>query len=361
MEENKNQAQTSQKKKSSPVTLLVFLAIIGVLIYALSSSGKNKENEDNKPKPPTVADQIELTEDNISYHWVREVDGKIFAVDFGPGDKFIYSCQIKDELELEFCSVGGSYVISDDSTVQVNYTLDDVEYTEKYYVAVSETKLVIGETEDGFKTVIGTYSTELDATEDGNAGESGNDDTTSSSGESANNGQTTNTTTNATEWKTIYKEYVDSKNAVSSRSAPTFALGYIDNDDIPELFVFDQYDGYQTVCTIKDGKINEVNLPYFFGETSYIEKSGTFKQELSYYDYEAEDADFFVTVYSLEKGNFEIIHFLEYDSGITGSSTTTDREYDLSDIGGLVNSWLDPLKAVKFNDVSYDEIIQRLS
>ncbi len=302
-----NQTQPTQKKKSSPVTLLVFLVIVGVLIYVLAGGDKDKKKEDDQPKPSTVENQIELNEDNISHYWVREVDGKIYSVDFGPDDGFSYACRSKGETGLEFCSNSGSFVISG-NTIEVNYTLDNVEYTEKYYVALSETELVIEQTEDGFTTIIGTYSKD---------------------------------------WKRIYLNYIPT---LPDFNNSYYALAYIDDDDVPELYI-DSY-GEAKVCTYYNGKITSIDLEKMYGEAGYIERSGLFKQT-------GYRSDISVDVYQLKEGVFSITHIGESDDysyyTVDGKSVTS-VEYEKT-----VNTWIDPIRLSSFNTMGYMDMAVQLS
>ncbi|MDO4608068.1 MAG: hypothetical protein Q4B40_02610 [Clostridia bacterium] len=338
-------SQNPNKKNFDIVTITVVLVLIGVLIYAIFDG-----TDLLKPKAPKLKNQIELNADNIANHWEKRIGEKIYSLDFGPGSDFIYGCHIDGELTLEFCSTSGDFVISGD-TVIVKYTLNETEYIEKYYAAVSATELVIAETEDGFETILGTYTCNSDETQS-------TKDTSSETKTESDNKKESNPTVS---WNALYKAYIELNYNGVARSAPVFDLGYIDNDTVPELFIFDQYDGSQKVCTVKDGNIKEQILPYNFAVTSYIEKSGSFMQKLSSYDSEAAGMDIFATVYSLANGSFNVAHFYECDSGITSTTYDTDRDYGTFNADELINSWIDPQKAVEFKELSYDEIISKLS
>lgn len=85
-----------------------------------------------------------------------------------------------------------------------------------------------------------------------------------------NNSETTKKTINS-EWKTAYLNFLDNK----KDSHISYALVYIDDDNIPELYLSGVGEAVgDGICSYKNGKVIEQRLNRI-GGGKYIEKSGT--------------------------------------------------------------------------------------
>lgn len=107
--------------------------------------------------------------------------------------------------------------------------------------------------------------------------------------------------TESAAWRTTYADYIDGlwKDGQPD-SAFSFSLIYLDNDDIPELFISTacEADG-EIAVTYYDGKISEESLPRM--GSMYIERSGLIYTNTGHMGY------YPVYIRKLEKGEFSVI------------------------------------------------------
>lgn len=78
------------------------------------------------------------------------------------------------------------------------------------------------------------------------------------------------------DWKKVYKEYLEPFLEYDSYSNATFSVGYVDNDDIPELFVSlgEDYISQVEVFTICNGILRKLDKVGIYGYISYVEREG---------------------------------------------------------------------------------------
>ena len=174
------------------------------------------------------------------------------------------------------------------------------------------------------------------------------------------------------DWSTAYLDFVERREREYGKESAygfefSYALVYIDNDDIPELYALGicEADG-DTVCTFRNGRVVEERLERRFGG-KYVERSGILVNQNGhmgrYYDnvYQLDqngfsqilDAVYTKRYVELENGDFDTIS--EYF--IDGKTVSKDEYYD------AVNQAVDLSKAVEFyeNAVPYAEIKQQIA
>ncbi len=355
MEKN---VQSQKKGNQSIVIVIVVLIIAGVIIYALT---QNQEKATKTTKSEQLENQIELTEENLTTTWDRIVDGKEYYITFERGGRITYGCMTEGTMHHEFMA-DGKYSISE-KNITFNYTLDEKEYNETYSAQVSKEKLMLLQIKDGATALVGTYinenydfGSEVVSSETTNAQSDEQNSTSSnqSTSESTNNTDSkstqtseANTNTDSNDWKNVYTKYIDTNGNIDDSS---YKLLFIDNDDIPELFICT--DGQSKVCTCYNGSVTEISLPMYWGETYYEEKSGKFMQK----GYRGDES---AILYSLKDGRFSSLHNGTYDETnyyIDGQAVA-QNEYN-----NEVNSWLDLYRSssVSGSAVGYIEIMNLL-
>ena len=170
---------------------------------------------------------------------------------------------------------------------------------------------------------------------------------------------------NFLDWKAAYLDFIESRESVYDFDY-RYALVYVDNDDIPELYAMGvcEADG-DLICSYKNGNVIEQHLGRRLGG-KYVERSGIIINQNGhmgkYYDnvYKLDQTGFSLILnasYSeryvtLENNDFEIIN--EYF--IDGKTVSKD-EYN-----NAVNSAVDLSQTMEFyeNSVSYDVIKQQI-
>ena len=189
-----------------------------------------------------------------------------------------------------------------------------------------------------------------------------------------NSNLTTNPDTSTTEndgdgtfldWKTAYLDFIESRESEYDFDY-RYALVYVDNDDIPELYAMGvcEADG-DLICSYKNGNVIEQHLGRRLGG-KYVERSGIVINQNGhmgkYYDnvYKLDQTGFSLILnasYSeryvtLENNDFEIIN--EY---FIDGKTVSEDEYN-----NAVNSAVDLSQTMEFYEksVSYDVIKQQI-
>ena len=272
-------------KKPPIVVIILVLAVLGVIIYAVTQNKSQSTPTSGKD----FGNQIEITEDNLMKQWVRVEGDTKYRLMFETGNSFIFDSTTGDRIMPDESTIRTSYSISE-GVISMNYTWDLEEYSEKYKIALYEKKLVLTTLEDSGTRLSGTYSIEGEEgseTENGsttsvalnssnNSSVSANSSNVNNSDESKtseNNSSKQNGSTSEKDWKSSYLSYI---NRTSNASDYRYAIAYIDNNDIPELFISDS--GLDKVCTLYDGEVTEIILPELYGDSCYEPKTGKFKQ-----------------------------------------------------------------------------------
>lgn len=172
------------------------------------------------------------------------------------------------------------------------------------------------------------------------------------------------------DWRTAYLNIIESRQEIDGDDG-AYALVYIDNDDIPELYILGccEADG-DRIYSYKNGNILEQGLARMYGG-KYIERSGKIINQNGhmgyYYDYTyVLDNSGFTQILD---GSYSVRY--EYIGDGKGDNTYNEiREYFINDepvsedeYHDAVNSSFDFSQSTKFYEqtVSYDEIKQLLS
>lgn len=187
------------------------------------------------------------------------------------------------------------------------------------------------------------------------------------------NTPTTDKLTNA-EWKTVYLEFIENnKNAYKS-----YALVYVDNDDIPELYMcgVDEAQG-DRICSYKNGTIADAYMNRR-GGGKYIERGGSVINQNGHM------GNCYTTVYELDENGFtktlsaRVVEHLELVENKNPEDPTSpwkeeyisSYEYSIEghpageeEYNAAINAAFDFSKALDFYEiaVSYDEIKQQIT
>ena len=174
------------------------------------------------------------------------------------------------------------------------------------------------------------------------------------------------------DWKTAYLDFIESRESEYGKESAygfdfRYALVYVDNDDIPELYAMGtcEADG-DLICSYKNGRVIEQRLARMFGG-KYIERSGIVINQNGH------TGQYYNSVYKLDKNGFSKILNATYTERyvtiendefetineyfIDGKSVSKD-EYDAA-----INASVDLSQTKEFyeNSVSYDKIKQQIS
>ena len=107
-------------------------------------------------------------------------------------------------------------------------------------------------------------------------------------------------------WRQAYSDYVKK---AAKEGYNSFNLIYVDNDDVPELFLGSGIEATgERLCTYHNGKIVEQTL-YRTYSTSYIENSGLIQ------NYYGSQGCYGIEIYKLENGKFEMLHTAYIEEG----------------------------------------------
>lgn len=295
----------SQNKKSNGNQLVLAIGIIVLIaIIAFAVSGKSKKDNNLK-------NQLPLTVDNIVGTWekVEKEEEYRYNIDFEYGNHFIYSRFTGDEFSPSLVSIRGEYFIEQDM-VSISFELEGQQISEKYYVALSKEKIVLSPIENGGEFLVGTYLS-LEEAETDTGSEKSNENSSVVNQETTKEAQTSETTNttdkqlNESVWKQAYRTYVDKAH---SEGYESFSLIYIDDDNIPELYLCGSSESMgEKICTYKVGTVVALDLPRLYG-TVYIEKSGLIKNSNGNMGYYSD------SIYKLQNGIFAEIHHGTYET-----------------------------------------------
>lgn len=107
-------------------------------------------------------------------------------------------------------------------------------------------------------------------------------------------------------WRQAYADYVKK---AAKEGYNSFNLIYVDNDDVPELFLGSGIEATgERLCTYHNGKIVEQTL-YRTYSTSYIENSGLIQ------NYYGSQGCYGIEIYKLQNGKFEMLHTAYIEEG----------------------------------------------
>ena len=171
-----------------------------------------------------------------------------------------------------------------------------------------------------------------------------------------------NATPKSADYKKAYLDFLKDK----QESHRLFALVFIDNDDIPELYLKGSSEAEgDMVCSFKNGSIIKQQLNRT-GGGKYIPRSGDMINQNGNMGrcytnvYKLNDSGFTKTFNALSVENVEHIGGEEYNfiyEYFVEDAPVSEAEYNIA-----VNSAFDFSQAVRLdeNAVSYDEIVQQL-
>ena len=169
-------------------------------------------------------------------------------------------------------------------------------------------------------------------------------------------------TVNTPKWKTAYLDFLEAEKDTHL----SYALVYIDSDDIPELYLSGDCEATgDSICSYKNEVVIEQHL-YRIGGGWYIEKSGNIINQnghmgqLHTHTYRLNDAGFILTFEALSSeraeylGNDEYSFYYEYS---IGDKPVTESEYK-----SAVNAAFNFENAIRLNEneVNYDAIRQQI-
>ena len=119
-------------------------------------------------------------------------------------------------------------------------------------------------------------------------------------------------------WKQLYIDYINN-NPAEMPDYAEYSLIYIDDDDIPELWIDfgTSYEG-MALCTVSDGKLKELRYPA--GSFSYLERRNLFVIGYGRMDYYHDD------VLRIQNGEFIELHVGEY-----GAEDNANVQYDANE------------------------------
>lgn len=164
------------------------------------------------------------------------------------------------------------------------------------------------------------------------------------------------------EWKTAYLNFLEQE----KDSHNSYALVYIDGDDIPELYLSGIAEAIgDSVCTYKNGAAIEQQLNRIGGGW-YIEKSGNVINQngnmghIYTHVYKLNEDGFILTFEALSAERIEVLendeYKLHYEYSI-GDKSANESEYN-----SAIEAAFDFENAVRLNDneVNYDTIRQQI-
>ena len=171
------------------------------------------------------------------------------------------------------------------------------------------------------------------------------------------------TETDATpEWKTAYLNFLEQE----KESHRSYALVYVDGDDIPELYLSGRSEATgDSICTYKNGEVVEQHLNRTGGGW-YIEKSGSVINQngnmghIYTHVYKLNEKGFALTFEALSAERVEVLEndeyrpYYEYSIG--------DKSVNESEYNSAVEAAFDFKNAVRLNEneVNYDTIRQQI-
>ena len=316
---NVNQTQeepatkTNNKKGGNKIVLaVVAVAVIGVIIYAVAGGKKPGGNKGG------LKDPLMLTAENICFDdaaWELHSDGNIHALRFEDDGTFCYDVREEDsEIYSPFIvATDNNYSIEENNVLSLNYEIDMEEFSEKYAVQLNTDTLILTAVKDSGDKLAGTYKKVKDGEdsgEDSDKDKTSKDTGSKSQTETGSKNQSTDNSSKKSgssssakngdngKWKKLYSSYIDS---MAEEGYTAFNLIYIDDDDIPELYMHGEIQtAGDRICTYRDGKIEKLIFPGI-KTTSYVPESGFVKNESK-----GNDGlwHFIVSVYSLNDGKF---------------------------------------------------------
>ncbi len=303
-----------QAPKSNKIVLvIVAVVVIAVLIYAFVG-----QPEDAAPTGGTPITQ----QQQLLGEWNRtDQNGDLHYLIFEQDGTFVYTVTPKGNTSPTIAAIRTDYTLKD-GQMTVNYTIDMEVFAECYTACLSDKNLVITSAKEGSTRLAGTFAPAGQAEDQGT--DSGT--TTSHATPSVPSSQATASATTPPASSTTlsdainaYLRYIDTRT-----NYPDGKLLYLDNDEIPELFLMgaSEADGSYLV-TFANGKINERPFGRIGGLT-YVEKSGKYQYYNGHMGY-----------YHLEQGTLNGGAFQVTTTGIA-EEAYDDASYSTYTLNGSV-------------------------
>ena len=164
------------------------------------------------------------------------------------------------------------------------------------------------------------------------------------------------------EWKTAYLNFLEQK----KDSHNSYALVYVDGDDIPELYLSGKCEaGGDSICSYINGTVIEQPL-HRIGGGWYIEKSGTV------FNQNGHMGNIYTHVYKLNENGFALTFEALSVERVEGSKndgyklyyeySIGDKSANESEYNSAVEAAFDSKNAVRLNEneVNYDTIRQQI-
>lgn len=193
-----------------------------------------------------------------------------------------------------------------------------------------------------------------------------------------NSNLTTNPDTSTTEndgdgtfldWKSAYLDFIESRESEYDFDY-RYALVYVDNDDIPELYAMGvcEADG-DLICSYKNGRLIKQHLGRLFGG-KYVERSGIVINQNGHM------GQYYDNVYKLDQNGFSQILKASYTKRYVPLENSKNDDYEIvneyfinsktvskDEYNAAINATVDLSQAVEFyeHSVSYDVIKQQIA
>lgn len=193
-----------------------------------------------------------------------------------------------------------------------------------------------------------------------------------------NSNLTTNPDTSTTEndgdgtfldWKSAYLGFIESRESEYDFDY-RYALVYVDNDDIPELYAMGvcEADG-DLICSYKNGCLIKQHLGRLFGG-KYVERSGIVINQNGHM------GQYYDNVYKLDQNGFSQILKASYTKRYVPLENSKNDDYEIineyfingktvskDEYNAAINATVDLSQAVEFyeHSVSYDVIKQQIA
>lgn len=170
------------------------------------------------------------------------------------------------------------------------------------------------------------------------------------------------------DWKTAYLDFIESRESEYDFDY-RYALVYVDNDDIPELYAMGvcEADG-DLICSYKNGCVIEQRLARMLGG-KYVERSGIVINQNGHM------GQYYDNVYKLDQTGFSLILNASYSERYVPLENSKNDDYEIineyfingktvskDEYNAVINATVDLSQAVEFyeNSVSYDVIKQQI-
>ena len=179
--------------------------------------------------------------------------------------------------------------------------------------------------------------------------------------ESTENSTDTSKTVDTPEWKTAYLNFLEQE----KDSHRSYALVYIDGDDIPELYLSGIAEATgDSICTYKNGaaieqQLNRIGGGWYIEKSGYVvNKNGHIGQEHTH-TYKLNEVGFELTFEALSSEHIsdEYVLYLEYS---IWDKTVTEAEYNTAIKDNDAETNFENAVRLNKNQVEYDLIRQQI-